>query len=336
MPDSSEVVERERRWAVPSGVASVLGAILGVAGFVLLQAALKGDANFEGLQEAHANASTLWVSGVATGLSYLLIGAPLFFLFKAVQARSERVRNQMIGVVLLGPLLLGIAAFLLAGGTQEAANTYIEGKSKPTHSAVKEAPEECRSEAKDKGAKDFAADFPAEPGSTSRQACQDKKIEESKASEAIRGSTLVSFAQYMGLAGGLALVVSLFYCGLWGMRTGLLTRFWGSLGMASGVAALIGLSPLVLIWFLYLGLLLIGTVPRGRPPAWAAGEAIPWPTPGEQAAAQLSAGEEAGTDPAPPQTGEPDEPVGPVGEVEPVGEGGGGDDAPRRKRKQRD
>jgi hypothetical protein len=322
MPDSSEVVEREDRWTVRSGIAAMVGAILGVAGFVLLQAALSGGANFEGLREAHANASTLWISGVATGISYLLLAAPLLFLFRAAQARSERVRNQMVGVVLLGPLLLGVAAFLLAGGTQDAANTYIEGKSAPTRSAVKEAPEECRSEAKDKSAKDFSADYPAEPGSTSRQACQDKKIEESRASEAIRGSTLVSFAQYMGLAGGLALVVSLFYCGLWGMRTGLLTRFWGSLGMASGVAALIGLSPLVLIWFFYLGLLLIGKVPGGRPPAWAAGEAIPWPTPGEQAAAQLDSAE-PGAGPAAddPATSEP---------------AGGGGEAPRRKRKQRD
>lgn len=322
MPDPSEVVERERRWSFRCGVAAVLGAILGVAGFVLLQTALKGDANFEGLLEAHANASTVWLSGVATGLGYLLLAPPLFFLFRAIQARSEKVRNQLIGVVVLGPLLLGIAAVLLAGGTQDAADTYVEGKSKPTRSAIKEAPEECRSEAKDKGAKEFAADFPPQPGSTSRQACEDKKIEESKASEAIRGSTLVSFAQYMGLAGGLALVISLFYCGLWGMRTGLLTRFWGSLGMASGVAALIGLSPLVLIWFLYLGLLLMGTVPRGRPPAWEAGKAIPWPTPGEKAAAQLSS-EDAGTD-----LDAPDAP-------EPVGDGGG-DGAPRRKRKQRD
>jgi hypothetical protein len=93
--------------------------------------------------------------------------------------------------------------------------------------------------------------------------------------------------------------------------------------MASGVAALIGLSPLVLIWFFYLGLLLIGTLPGGRPPAWAAGEAIPWPTPGEQAAAQLdggeeAGGEEAGADPVTPEPG--------------AGEGA----ARPRKRKQRD
>src|SRR3712207_7043707 len=42
--------------------------------------------------------------------------------------------------------------------------------------------------------------------------------------------------------------------------------------------------PFTLVWFLSLGMLIAGWVPRGRPPAWAAGEAVPWPTPGEQAA----------------------------------------------------
>ena len=71
------------------------------------------------------------------------------------------------------------------------------------------------------------------------------------------------------------------------MRTGLLTRFWGSLGMALGVAALLLLVQFTMIWFIYFGLLLLGSLPGGRPPAWAAGEAIPWPTPGEKAAASL-------------------------------------------------
>jgi hypothetical protein len=287
MPERAQIVQREREWGLRCGLAAILGAILGFAGFILLQAALKGEANFEGLREAHEHSSTVWLSGIATGVGYLLLAPPLLFLFKAIQARSERVRGQLLGLVLLGPLLLGIAGIVLAGGTQEAANTYVEGNSSPTASAVKEAPQECREELKDKGKEQFAEDFPAKAGGTALQACEAKKVEESKASEAIKDSSLVGFAQWAGLAGGLALVISLFYCGLWAMRTGLLSRFWGSLGMAVGVAAVIGLSPFVLVWFLYLGLLLIGKVPGGKPPAWDAGEAIPWPSPGEKAAEEL-------------------------------------------------
>ena len=69
-----------------------------------------------------------------------------------------------------------------------------------------------------------------------------------------------------------------------------------------------------MIWFLYFALLVAGWVPGGRPPAWAAGEAVPWPTPGEKAAAELEEAEAAAGD-----TDPPDDATG-----------------PRRKRKQRD
>ena len=51
------------------------------------------------------------------------------------------------------------------------------------------------------------------------------------------------------------------------MRTGLLTRFWGSLGMALGAVSFI-FFQFALLWFVYLALLLLGRVPGGRPPAW--------------------------------------------------------------------
>ncbi len=57
--------------------------------------------------------------------------------------------------------------------------------------------------------------------------------------------------------------------------------------MALGVAAFLLLIQFTLLWFLYFGLLVAGWIPGGRPPAWAAGEAIPWPTPGEKAAEEL-------------------------------------------------
>jgi hypothetical protein len=59
-----------------------------------------------------------------------------------------------------------------------------------------------------------------------------------------------------------------------------------ALGAASFVIATFFF--LTLLWFVYLAFLLIGRVPGGRPPAWESGEAIPWPTPGEKAAAELS------------------------------------------------
>ena len=57
------------------------------------------------------------------------------------------------------------------------------------------------------------------------------------------------------------------YTCLYAMRTGLLTRFWGSLGMALGAVSFI-FFQFALLWFVYLGLLLLGRVPGGQPPAW--------------------------------------------------------------------
>ena len=45
----------------------------------------------------------------------------------------------------------------------------------------------------------------------------------------------------------------------------------------------VGGTPLGL-WFGWLGLIYLDRAPNGRPPAWAAGEAIPWPRPGEDPA----------------------------------------------------
>jgi hypothetical protein len=70
------------------------------------------------------------------------------------------------------------------------------------------------------------------------------------------------------------------------MRVGLLTRFWGSLGIALAAVSVF-FFQFALLWFVYLGLLLLGLVRGGRPPAWQSGEAEPWPTPGEKAAQQM-------------------------------------------------
>ena len=61
-------------------------------------------------------------------------------------------------------------------------------------------------------------------------------------------------------------------------------------------------------------------LPGGRPPAWEAGEAIPWPTPGEKAAGELE-----------PEDDWEEPRAGTESAAEDEGESG-----PKRKRKQRE
>jgi hypothetical protein len=83
----------------------------------------------------------------------------------------------------------------------------------------------------------------------------------------------------------LGLVIGMVYIPLQALRTGLLTRFWATLGMALGAALIIiPLVPLIglMMWFIFLGLVIVDRWPGGRPPAWEEGRAIPWPKPGEE------------------------------------------------------
>jgi hypothetical protein len=65
------------------------------------------------------------------------------------------------------------------------------------------------------------------------------------------------------------------------MRVGLLTKLLGWLGVAAGFLFILPIVPLPLIQFLWLAGLAMVLVEFGglkAPPAWAAGEAIPWPS----------------------------------------------------------
>jgi hypothetical protein len=146
------------------------------------------------------------------------------------------------------------------------------------------------------------------------------------ASDAITDSSVRPYTAGFGLAGQIGFVVAMVYTCLHAMRTGLLTRFWGSLGMALGAVSFI-FFQFALLWFVYLGMLLLGRVPGGRPPAWESGEAEPWPTPAEKAAAELEGPSAEIGEPGagPGSVADPDSEADPGAPVE-----------PRRKRKQRE
>jgi hypothetical protein len=85
----------------------------------------------------------------------------------------------------------------------------------------------------------------------------------------------------------IAMIGAMIYTALQSYRVGLLTRFFGTLGMALGAALiLLPQAPvLIALWLAWLGLIFLDRVPGRRPPAWDAGEAVPWPTPGERQSA---------------------------------------------------
>lgn len=93
----------------------------------------------------------------------------------------------------------------------------------------------------------------------------------------------------LGLIAALALAVGMIAVMLGSMRAGLLPRWLSVLGILSGLLFLpfFGTTTLQLIptfWLVATGILLMERYPNGDPPAWAAGEARPWPTQAEMRA----------------------------------------------------
>ena len=312
MDRKKRALEWESRWAIPVALLTFVAVALMLASTLLNQ--VSGDNEAEILRSIHEHSNSVTITGLMQAVGFGLLLFPVLYLFRVVQARSPRVRAQLIGLVVAAPLFLAVSAGLSVGARNEAATQFVNGEAKSTLSA-QEANKKCTEKQEGEDAKEFREEFEPEKGETPLAACERQKVEDDEAENALGEASLAAISSGLGIAGGLGFAVALFYSGLWAMRTGVLTRFWASLGMASGIAFLLGpLFIVALIWMLYFGLLVIGAIPSGKPPAWAAGEAIPWPTPGEKAAAELEPTE-------PPEAPEPPE---------------NGSGPEKRKRKQRE
>jgi len=109
---------------------------------------------------------------------------------------------------------------------------------------------------------------------------------------ALTHSSLLEVTQYLGLFSGLALTGGMIVVVLGASRTGLMTRWMMFLGIFMAVVAFtpFGLALgsaqelIPAFWMVAAGLLLMERWPNGDPPAWAAGEARPWPSAAERAA----------------------------------------------------
>jgi len=101
--------------------------------------------------------------------------------------------------------------------------------------------------------------------------------------QALTKGTANSIIDYVDLLAGLALAAGMIAVMINAMRVGLLPRWMSFLGMFSAILIFlpIGGAELQLVpafWIVMMGILYAGKWPNGEPPAWKAGEAVPWPS----------------------------------------------------------
>jgi len=308
LTDRSETLERERRWRKPAGIAAVLGAIAVQAGLIVNGQALGGDGTAERLLEAaDSEADGQLLAGVViAGFGFLLLAVPLTFFFRAAMARSDRMIRGLLPLGALGAvmiaagLVLSNSAYLDASDDFAASEAQREMESEQPAGGSGGGGEEQGAETPDQSPGGAAATegqgggegrtTTVQPTTTTTEttAATDESEDEEedaddRAEDALGDASGAGLSAILYRGGAFVFGLGFLYAGLWAMRTGLLTRFWGSLAMASGVVlGLFFLYFFTLIWFLAMGLFLLGVWPGSRPPAWETGAAESWPRPGDR------------------------------------------------------
>jgi hypothetical protein len=315
-PDTAKLLAQERRLMRPAGWIALLGLALFVAS-IALQTSIGGDDldTDAGLLRSYSeNGNELILSRVLIGLAFLSFAPALYVLFRGAQARiPNRIRPAMVAFCFIGPVLWAFQAPILAVGLKDAGDQFVseepaleadsaqgdqsssEGSGSQDGaggaSAQDGAGQSGQGEAAQEGGSEDGevTTTPTEEGTTATDGDEDSEDSgddpvEQRAEDIAEDNGTVTFARALQLPAVIGMLAAMVYISLWAMRAGLLTRFMGSFGMALGVSLIIlPFAQLMLpLWFAVLGLILLGRWIRPRPPAWDAGEAIPWQRPGDE------------------------------------------------------
>jgi Domain of unknown function (DUF4386) len=249
-----EQLEWEARWSRPAAAAAAVGVALPILATVYqnsqIAAPARGrDTAVVGMRVVDQNHDVLLVGGALQAIAVALVGAVLAYLYRVVKYRRPELPSAALILGVLGPILYGLAAFVLLNLDRfDNADAF----------------------------------FASGPQTEAR--ADDLIVERS------------GFTLGLGIAGTLAMAFGLISISLAAMRAGITSRFLGIIGVILGALFVIGqvvpvFAPLV-IQFFWLGamiVLFLDRWPGGRGPAWAAGEAIPWPSAMDQAKAREAA-----------------------------------------------
>jgi hypothetical protein len=307
------VIERERRWAPAAAIAALIALGLLISGVILGSSIPSQDHTGDQLRSFDDHAGALTASSVITGIAFILLAVPLLYLFRAAEARNPRVHRALVAFCFIGPFLLGAQSIAKGLAYPGVASDFVsqvdqEGTrdSEEFLRQVKRDPSSIEKvtfhtdsdvlEVEQADGRFYSTTYEAgeedqitkqvDAASIDNEDDSDGEVGDALADRLLADSGGVGVAQNLIFPALLGMVVVMVYVPLQALRAGLLTRFFGTLGMALGVSLIVlpQAQLLIALWFGYLALLFVGRVPGGRPPAWDAGEAVPWPRPGEESA----------------------------------------------------
>jgi hypothetical protein len=303
--DSTQQLAWEARQRPPAGVAAILAALLTLGGTLWNQAIYR-DVPRAGYLESLQRALE---EGPIGRLESVRVGFYQFYADHATTVLASTV------VRALGLIALGWAITFLAAATRARRPEFAKPM---VYAALVGAVLSAVGVVLNAIGVDSAINTFLDSGRTVDDAAD------------VGGNSLLIAAGLIGLVGQLALAVGVVLVSLNAMRIGLLTRFLGVLGMITGALIVIPIGPLPVVQSFFLfafGLLLLGAIPGGIPPAWRTGNAEPWPSQQQVAEARRKQAEARRAGSTPP---EPEEL-----EAEPVAAGTPHPSSKKRKRKRR-
>jgi Domain of unknown function (DUF4386) len=294
---TAEETSWERQYSKIAGGCGAVSGVLLLVAFFLKAAALKSSSSDADkvLKVADKNAQQLYVVAALEAISIVLTAIALLYLWRAARHRADVARAIPV-LLIVGGLAVGVLNFMSELAVISAAHDFVKNPiPHPDLSAITD-PDKYAKAVEDLAPKKHAENVVRDHFST--------------------GEQLALYMLNLVWGAGLALV------SLAAMRTGLLSRFLGILGVIVGVLYAIPLlggggGLLQFVWYVAVGLVLANAWPGGRGPAWDEGAPVRWPSAAEKRLAM------AGGAPAPGE-GMPDDDTG-----EPSAR------AQRRKRKKR-
>jgi hypothetical protein len=235
----------------PVAIAAFASAVLLIGSLLYSSSALNETTKdtVDGLYLLHNHKSEVFITTLLQGLSTALLAAPLWFLYEVTRYRRRELQP--------------IARYLALFAPPAAAILSIVRQIQVAHISDRVI--------------DHLSHNPAYP-----------KLANQYAKDQLAAGS-VQLVGGLALAAGLGLAFAFILISLNAMRAGTLSKFMGIMGVIVGVLFVIpilGSVPIVeVFWVAALGVLFLDKWPQGgRGPAWASGEADPWPTAQERQA----------------------------------------------------